>query len=128
METPGNSDLPMNLSTNLTAIEKFIRLLTDMRKRDLLLVGFVGLSVLSFGVLTGYIPSPVLTVLAKQEELEEQNAALIELTKLHLYLARETCLHTADTEIESARCDRQSIRDAILGDILPAENQSKPIE
>lgn len=101
------------------------KFLIEMKKRDLLLLGFIILFFLSIGVLTGYVPSPVLTVMAQHEAMMKQNTTLVEIAKLQLYLARENCLHTARTETERSRCDRQSIRAAILDDVLPTDSPSK---
>lgn len=100
------------------------KFLTSLSSRDLFLIGFVSLFVLTFGVLTGYIPSPLLTlahqheqILKNGEEEHKRDDKLVELAKLQLYLQRENCFHGADSDAERSRCDRQSIRDAILDEI-----------
>ncbi|MDB5344258.1 MAG: hypothetical protein JWP89_2635 [Schlesneria sp.] len=85
---------------------KVTRFITAMKKADLLLMGFIVMLVLSFGVLTGYVPSPVVIMVVQQKEL-------LDLSKLQLYLARETCKNGAKTETALSRCDRQAITDAI---------------
>ena len=114
--------------TGLPAIGALIKIsqsMTSMSKRDLLLVGFIFLFILSFGVLTGYIPSPLLTMAAQHEKILADGAAekktsmdLLEVARLQLYLARENCMHGAETESEKSRCDRESVRDAIFEGIL----------
>ncbi len=105
------------------------KFLTDMKKRDLLLLGFISMFVLFIGVAVGWIPSPFLVAMAQHEMIiknqasqEEVNTQLVELFRLELYLSRESCMHTAKTDPEKTRCDRQSIRDAILGDMLPNDS------
>lgn len=107
---------------------KVARFLTDMKKRDLLLLGFVGIFFLFMGTVTGVIPSPLLQALAQHEQIlkdhserKGEDKKIVEIAKLQLYLARESCLHGAKTESERGRCDRQSIRDAILDDIIPLD-------
>lgn len=109
-------DDPLNLGT----WTKLVRFLLELRKRDLLLLGFIGLLGIAFGALTGYIPSPITTIERQSTETLETLKGpdapltqLIELNKLQLYLARENCLHGAQSESEKSRCDRQSIREAI---------------
>lgn len=91
------------------------RFITGMKANDRLLMGFIVLLTLSFGVLTGYIPSPVVTMVAQQTAILEGQAEQRKFSKLQLYLARESCINGAKTEIAQARCDRQEIRDAISG-------------
>jgi hypothetical protein len=99
---------------------KVTRFITSMKRNDLLLMGFIVTLTLSIGVLTGYIPSPLLTMAAQHAQIlkdHQDNSVsqneLIEIAKLQLYLARENCMHGARTESEKTRCDRQSIREAI---------------
>lgn len=104
---------------------KITTFIMEMRKRDLLLVGFIGLFFLLIGALTGQIPSPLLTATAQHAQMFEEhsnqanlNRELVNIARLQLYLGRETCLHGAKTESEKSRCDRKDIRDAIISDIL----------
>lgn len=92
---------------------KVTRFITGMKPNDLLLMGFIVLLALSFGVLTGYIPSPVLTMVSQQSEILDAQSNQIKIGKLQLYLARESCKSVAKTESAMSRCDRQEIRDAI---------------
>lgn len=92
---------------------RVIRFITGMKPGDRLLVGFIILLVLSFGILTGYIPSPVVTMVIQQSAILEGQEQQIRIDKLLLYLARESCLNGAETEVAEARCDRAEIRDAI---------------
>jgi hypothetical protein len=94
---------------------KITRFLTGMKRNDLLLVGFIVLLVLSFGVLTGYVPSPVVQMVSQQSAILQGQEEQIGLSKLQLYLARESCKNGAKTESAMSRCDRQEIRDAISG-------------
>lgn len=116
-------DLATSLVNNLIRLGNFV---TQMRKRDLLLIGFVILFIMLMGVITGQIPSPFLVAMAQHAELlqndkvrKETEEKILSIMQLQLYLQRETCMHGAKTESEKGRCDRQTIRDAILGDILP---------
>jgi hypothetical protein len=94
---------------------KVTRFITGMKRNDLVLMGFIVLLVLSFGVLTGYVPSPVVQMVSQQTEILHGQEEQIDLSKLQLYLARESCKNGAKTESAMARCDRQEIRDAISG-------------
>jgi hypothetical protein len=114
----------MGESPTISAAIKLIQLLTSMKKSDVFMVGFFFLFALSLGVLTGYIPSPLLamrdqheSIIYAQKHFDESQDTIIELEKLQLYLARESCLHGARDTLEEARCDRESIRNAIMGTV-----------
>ena len=109
------------LNTSIEAGAKIIRVITSLKPQDVFLIGFIALLVLSLGVLTGYIPSPLLKM-AEQHSVIIQNGKdnaqasekLIQIAELQLYLAREICLQGAEASNDRARCDRQSIKDIIL--------------
>lgn len=109
-------------SSSVSALMKIINFLIKMRKRDLLLISLIVVLVLAFGILTGYVPSPVVAFAKDHQKIIEQNSTLIRLQQLQLYLARESCLHDANTPVEISRCDRQDIRDAILDDVLRSDS------
>ena len=104
---------------------KVIRFITSLRNRELVLLGFIISLALLIGSLTGLIQSPLLTAVKQHETILETNKQLVELTRLQLYLARESCMRGAETVVEEARCDRQDIRSAIIGDTLSAVSDNR---
>ncbi len=107
---------PMNLPPNssIGIIERLVRLVTSLKTQEVFLVMFIALLILALGTLTGYIPSPLLTLIQQHNQQQQTEARLVEIAELSLYLQREACLHDSETSTERARCDRQSIRDIIL--------------
>ncbi len=120
---------PLNVDIWIKAA-KFI---TEMRKRDLLLLGFIGLFLLFIGATTGYIKFPLVeamqqheVIMQNEKDIKDSMTELVKISRLSLYLAREACLHGAKTESEISRCDRQTVRDAILGTKLPTDDVDIP--
>ncbi len=113
--------------SSIGTLEKLLRFVTKIKTQSVFRIGFIALLVLSIGVLTGYIPSPILKmaeqhvmIIQDNQHITETQTQLIEIAKLQLYLAREICLHGAETSNDRARCDRQSIKDVIISSLEEA--------
>jgi type II secretory pathway component PulM len=94
--------------------------ITKMKPRDLLLLGFIALLVLSIGALTGFVKSPLVDakentemILSNQKRTLEFEQDLLQIARLQLYLNFEACLHDAETPVEVARCNREPVQQAI---------------
>lgn len=112
----------MDLEKVINAVIKLGEFIERLKKRDLLLFGFIGMFFFVLAMLTGIVKSPQITQAIAQHEMimssidkwTSVDQRLVGLQQLQLYLARENCMHTAKTESEKSRCDRQDIRDAII--------------
>lgn len=112
-------------------VMRVVKFITDMRKRDLLLVGFILMFVMLIGSLTGAIPSPLLTAVAQHIIIMQDNTdikrteqQLVRLGQLQLYLAQQNCLHSSKTPSELASCNRDDIQQAIIKNIFADSSPS----
>lgn len=104
-------------------IMRVSKFMLDMRKRDLLLLGFVGMYGLLLASLLGFLPVPPLVKAASDHAtIITQNKSLLQYGRLQLYLLRRICENGATTESQRSSCDREPIQDAIIGDSLDADD------